>query len=243
MAGLRLSQGIVSFNIGLGLVDERQGLRRIDGRRSEEFAIDKAMQQVQHMRLGRNTGLQRHVDGGQDGLFIVLKDKRQDIDHLPISTRLLKQVLLQGPECIGELGEWCAVAKSAGLTLHHCQIMPPVIDGLSWAIMGTINDATMLANDLTFCRDDNTIRVDPKAYRSIGEGCRNAVAIALQMHEAGGRDPLRIFDEPVERPGEWHESRNFLRPDVGNSATHLTVGRLGPELFATLLEPIVQGFQ
>lgn len=26
MAGLRLSQGIVSFNIGLGLVDERQGL-------------------------------------------------------------------------------------------------------------------------------------------------------------------------------------------------------------------------
>jgi hypothetical protein len=46
--------------------------------------------------------------------------------------------------------------------------MPPVIDGLSRAIMGTIDDATVLANDLTFCRDDNTIRVDSKAYRSIG---------------------------------------------------------------------------
>lgn len=29
MAGLRLSRGIVSFDIGPGLVDERQGLRRI----------------------------------------------------------------------------------------------------------------------------------------------------------------------------------------------------------------------
>ncbi len=32
MAGLRLSKGIVSFDIGLRLVDERQGLRRIGGR-------------------------------------------------------------------------------------------------------------------------------------------------------------------------------------------------------------------
>ncbi len=43
------------------LLDETfpaQGLRRIDGRRGEGFAIDQAMQQVQHMRLGRDTGLQ-----------------------------------------------------------------------------------------------------------------------------------------------------------------------------------------
>src|SRR5690606_11940724 len=63
MANLRLSQGIVSFDIGLGLIGERQGLRCVEGRRVEGFAIDEAMQQVQHMRLGRNTGLQRHVDG------------------------------------------------------------------------------------------------------------------------------------------------------------------------------------
>ena len=90
MAGLRLSQGIVSFDIGLGLVDERQGLRRIDSRRREGFAVDEAMQQVQHMRFGRNAGLQCHVDGRQDGLFIVLKDERQDVDHLPIASGLLE---------------------------------------------------------------------------------------------------------------------------------------------------------
>ena len=46
MADLRLSQGVVPFNIGLGLGGERQGLWRIDGRGCKGFAIDKAMQQV-----------------------------------------------------------------------------------------------------------------------------------------------------------------------------------------------------
>ena len=76
MANLRLSQGIVSLDIGLGLIGERQRLRCVEGRRRGGFAVDEAMQQVQHMRFGRNAGLQRHVDRRQYGLFIVLKDKR-----------------------------------------------------------------------------------------------------------------------------------------------------------------------
>ncbi len=185
MTGLRLSQRIVTFDIRLGLIGERQGLRRIDGRRREGFAIDKAMQQVQHMRLGRNAGLQRHIDRRQDGLFIVLKDERQDIDHLPVAARLLEQVLLQGPECIGELGERCAIAKRTWLALHDRQIMPSIVDRLARPVVGAINNATMLANDLSFCGDHNTVWVNPEAYRPIGEGRRDAVAIALQMHEAG----------------------------------------------------------
>lgn len=45
---------------------------RIYGRRHEGFAVEKAMQQVQHMRPGRNAGLQRYVDSREDGLFIVV---------------------------------------------------------------------------------------------------------------------------------------------------------------------------
>ncbi len=63
MASLRLSQGVVSFNIGLGFIGERQCLRGIEGRRREGFTVNEPMQQVQHMRLGRNARLQRHVDG------------------------------------------------------------------------------------------------------------------------------------------------------------------------------------
>jgi hypothetical protein len=32
--------------------------------------------------------------------------------------------LLQGPECIGEFDERCAVAKRTWLALHHRQIVP-----------------------------------------------------------------------------------------------------------------------
>ncbi len=122
------------------------------------------------MRLGRNTGLQRHVDGRQDGLFIVLKDERQNIDHLAVATRLLEQVLLQGPECIGKFDEWCTIAERTWLALHYRQVVPPVVDGLSRPIMRTIDDAPMLADDLTFRGDNDTIRVDPQAHRAVGEG-------------------------------------------------------------------------
>lgn len=177
MASLRLSQGVVSFNISLGFIGERQCLRGIEGWRREGFAVNEPMQQVQHMRLGRNARLQRHVDGRQDCLLVVLQDERQDIDHLPIAPRLLEQVLLQGPECIGKLDERCAVTKSTRLTLHHRQIVTPVVDGLTRPIMRPIYDAAVLTNDLAFCGDHDTIWVDPEAHRSIGEVCWKAVAM------------------------------------------------------------------
>lgn len=54
---------------------ERQCLRCVKGRRREGFAVNETMQQVQHMRLGRDAGLQRHVDGREHCLFVVLENK------------------------------------------------------------------------------------------------------------------------------------------------------------------------
>ncbi|MNE41194.1 hypothetical protein D3C80_1352530 [compost metagenome] len=109
--------------------------------------------------------------------------------------------------------------------------------------MGAIDDATMLADDLALRSNHDTIRIDPQAHRSIGEGCRDAVAIALQMDEAGRRDPLGIFDEAVERPGNRHQRQSLLSPDVGDGATHLSVRGLCPERLAPKLQPVVQGIQ
>jgi hypothetical protein len=47
--------------------------------------------------------------------------------------------------------------------------MPPVIDGLTRPVMGTIDNTAVLTDDLTFRGDHDTIRIDPKAYRTIGE--------------------------------------------------------------------------
>ena len=51
--------------------------------------------------------------------------------------------------------------------------------------MRSVYDATMLADDLALRGHHDPFRVDPQAHRSIGEGCRDAVAIAFQMHETG----------------------------------------------------------
>src|SRR5690606_28702623 len=131
----------------------------------------------------------------------------------------------------------------AGLTLHDRQIVPPVVDRLARPIVGAVDDAAMLTDDLAFRSDHDTIRIDPQAHWSIGERGRHAVAIALQMDEAGRSDPLRIFDEAVEWPRNWHQSWCFLSPYVGDGAAHLAMRGLCPERLASKLKPVVQGLK
>jgi hypothetical protein len=45
------------------------------------------------MRLGRRAGLQRQFDGGEHGLFVMLEDQGQNLDHLSVAWRL-KHALL-----------------------------------------------------------------------------------------------------------------------------------------------------
>ncbi len=86
MASLRFSQGVVSFNIGLGFIGERQCLRGIEGRRREGFYRQRADAAGSAHASGRNARLQRHVDGRRHCLFVVLKDEGQVIDH-PLDRR------------------------------------------------------------------------------------------------------------------------------------------------------------
>ena len=128
-------EGIVAFDIGLGLVGEHQGLGSIYGRRRDGFTVDQAMQQVEHMGLGWNACLQGHLYGQEHGILVVLQDQGQDVDHLAVTARLLEQVLLQCSEGLGQLGERGAVAQGARLALNHGRVMPPVIDRFPRLIM------------------------------------------------------------------------------------------------------------
>ena len=101
----------------------------------------------------------------------------------------------------------------------------------------------MLADDHALGRDHHSIRVDPKAHWSIGEGCRDAVAIALQVNQAGRSDPLGVFDKAVERAGCRHQSPHLLGPEISDGALHLPVWRLRPELFASGFQPVVESGQ
>jgi len=71
-------------------------------------------------------------------------------------------------------------------------------------------------------------------------GGRHAVAVALEVHQAGGRDTLGVLDETIEGPGHRHEQRTLLRPDFGDGARQLAVGDLAPQRLAALLQPAVE---
>jgi len=109
--------------------------------------------------------------------------------------------------------------------------------------MRPLDDAAVLAHDLPFRGNHNPLRIDPEADRPVGEGRRHAVAIALQMDQAGRRDPLGVFDEAVEEAWHRHQEPRFLDPDVLDRSRPEAMGDLLPQLPAALLQPVVQSLQ
>jgi hypothetical protein len=109
--------------------------------------------------------------------------------------------------------------------------------------MRAIDDAAMLADDHALRRDNDAIGIDPKAHGPIGKGCRDAVAIALQMNEAGRGDPLGVFDKAVEGRDAGIRARTFLGPDIGDGAAHLPCGVCAKNSLHRVFQPVVQGGQ
>lgn len=98
------------------------------------------------------------------------------------------------------LGEGSAIAQGSRFALDDRQIMPPVVDRLPRQVMRPVYDPPVLAQDLPLGSDDDPFRVNPQTDRAIGEGRRHTVAIKLEVHEAGWRYPLGVFDKAVEGP-------------------------------------------
>ena len=92
------TQAVIAFDIGLGLAMQGQCLRRVQWWPANHLAVDQAVQQVQHMGFGRHALGQRQFHGGQHSLLIVVQDKGEDIDHLPVPAGLAQHVILQLPE-------------------------------------------------------------------------------------------------------------------------------------------------
>jgi hypothetical protein len=159
----------------------------------------------------------------------MLEDERQYLDHLAVAARRLEHALLKCPEGRRQLGEGRAVAQSTRLTLNDGEIVPPVEDGgRARALVGTREDAGVLADDLPLGGDDDTLGVNPHANGPIGERRRHAIPIAVEVDQACRRDALGIFDEAVERPGKRHQLPRLLGPGVGYRAWMGAVRRLSP---------------
>ncbi len=105
--------------------------------------------------------------------------------------------------------------------------MMPVIR-FARMMVGSLDDPAMLADDLPLRRDGDPVRIEPHADRTVGEGGRNAVAVALDMDQAGRRHPLGLLDKAIERPLRHHEARALGGPDFGDAARQAPMGNLPP---------------
>ena len=186
------------------------------------------MKQVEDVGFGRCALLQSQLNGHQYCLLVMVQNQRQDLYHLPITPLYPPQMLLQPPKGIRQFHERCTVTQGARLTLEDRQRVAPVVNGMSRTVMAAVDHALMLANDLPFRHYFEAVGIDPQADRAIGEGGRHAVAIALQMDEAGRRDPLGMFHKTIERPAQWHQIFNLAGPNIRNRAWLSTVRNLAP---------------
>ena len=81
------AQAVIAFNVCLWFMAQSKGLRRFDVRPAGRLSVDQSVQEVQHMGLCGDTLGQGHFHGDQHGLFIVMQDQRQDIDHPLVGRR------------------------------------------------------------------------------------------------------------------------------------------------------------
>src|SRR5271155_2757532 len=96
--------------------------------------------------------------------------------------------------------------------------MPPIIDRPPWQVMGSLYNPRMLAQDLPFGSDNDPFWVNPQAHRPIGKGCRHAVAVTLEVHEAGWRHALGVLDKTIEGPPQRHQAGSFGGMHLGDGA-------------------------
>ena len=75
------------------------------------------------MGLGRHSSLKRQFGGTQHRLLIVMQDKRQYLDHLPVAADMLEKMALQLAERTRHLDKWRAVTQCTGLALDYRQIV------------------------------------------------------------------------------------------------------------------------
>ena len=107
-------------------------------------------------------------------------------------------------------------------------------------MMGPIDDPAMLAQDPSLGGNDDPLGVDPDTHRPVGERGGHAVAVALEVDEAGRRDALGVLDEAVERPPQPHQAGDLSGLHGGDGAGQDAMLDLAPQLDAAPLEPAVQ---
>lgn len=168
--------------------------------------VNQTVQDIDDAGLAGRTILQCQLDSDQDGLLIVPQHQGKNFHHLAIAARLLQEQSLQSFERVWQLGKRRTVAQCAGLALQYGQEMATVMDRTPRALVIALNDARVFTDDLAFGHDDQAVGINLQAHGPVGIRGRHAVAIALKVNQAGGRDSFGMLDKAVKWPRHGHRT-------------------------------------
>ena len=96
------TRAIMAFDIRLWRAVQSQCLRGVNVRPGCCLPVDQSMQQVRHMGLGGDTFRPSHSRSDQQGLFIVMQNQREGIDHIPVAACSPQHEVFQLPEGLWE---------------------------------------------------------------------------------------------------------------------------------------------
>src|SRR3546814_4638191 len=71
----------------------------------------------------------------------------------------------------------------------------------------------------------------------VRKGSRNAIAIALERDQAGGRHALGMLDKAIEGPSHRHQADNLSGMHIGNCAGQDAMLDFSPLCDAPLFQP------
>mgnify|MGYP003624267611 CR=1 FL=1 len=174
------------------------------------------------------------------GVFVVVQNQGQDIDHLAVPALLAQHVILQAAEGVRHLYERCTVAQGAGFALDNSKIMTSIIEHPAWFVVRPLDDAVMGANGLTFGHDNQPIGIDVQADTGVRKAGRYAVAIAFECDQARGRHPFAVFHKPIKGRRQRHERELLSFPHIGDRVGQLPVFCLGPQGDTAIFQPLIE---
>lgn len=222
----RLKQLIVTITVGGGLYGQLQRFGHLQERR--RWRLGRAVQEVYDMGAGDDLLLERLRTGRADRLQAGHGDHGEDVDELTIPIEVFGQPLAQ----TGHRGrqvpvlERRAVAQRAGFALERRHVMPGVVDR---AI--AIEATRVFPDHLPGADHHDPLGIGAHGGDLADVAAFDAVAVALEVHQSGGRDPAGLLGKAVERRRHRAQHRMLLLPDLDDLALELLrVSPLGRQL-------------
>ena len=209
-------QQVVAIAVGCRLDVELQRLRHLQCRQPRRRR--RSVQEVDDVSAADDLLIERRGTGRAHGLEAVHGHHRQDVDELTVTVGVLREPLPHPRHRRRQVPvlERRAIPERAGLALQCRHVVPRVV-----ARLAPVEAARVIADDGPAADHDDSLGVATDRRNLSDVAAFDAVAVAIEVNEAGRRHAAGLLGIAVERRRRRSQGAAFLVPDVDDRALGL----------------------